>query len=189
MASEELGRLLPAHSRFEADRMTVILAIDPGPEQSAWVLFDSKTEQLLAWEKEPNLIVKSRVEHLVGVEYLAVEKIASYGMSVGQEVFETVFWSGRFVEAWSHRVDGGEDWERYTRKQIVTWLCGSAKAGDPIVRQALIDRFGPGKDKAIGLKKTPGPLYGLANDGWAALAVAVFAAETLETAAFLGAFA
>ena len=33
--------------------------------------------------------------------------------------------------------------------------------------------FGPGNDKAIGLKKTPGPLFGLTGDEWAALGVAV----------------
>ena len=40
------------------------------------------------------------------------------------------------------------------------------------IRQALIDRFG-GKEKAIGLKKTPGPLYGISSHAWAALALAI----------------
>lgn len=31
----------------------------------------------------------------------------------------------------------------------------------------------PGKEKAIGKKATPGPLYGVVGDEWAALAVAV----------------
>jgi len=47
------------------------------------------------------------------------------------------------------------------------------RAKDANIRQALIDRYGPGKDKAIGQKKTPGPLYGFKSHEWAALAVAV----------------
>jgi hypothetical protein len=46
------------------------------------------------------------------------------------------------------------------------------KAKDANIRQALIDIYG-GNDKAIGNKKTPGPLYGIKGDLWAALAVAV----------------
>jgi hypothetical protein len=46
------------------------------------------------------------------------------------------------------------------------------------VRQALIDKFGPGKELAIGKKASQGPLYGLTGDFWAALGVAVTASET-----------
>ena len=59
------------------------------------------------------------------------------------------------------------------RKDVKLHLCGSPRAKDSNIRQALIDRFGPGKEKAIGLKKTPGPLYGVKSHVWAALAVAV----------------
>jgi hypothetical protein len=103
---------------------------------------------------------------LTGVTDLVIEQVASYGMPVGAEVFETVFWSGRFAEASVPRRV-----HRITRKAIVTHLCGSARAKDSNVRQALIDRFG-GTD-AIGRKATPGPLYGVTRDVWAALAVAI----------------
>jgi hypothetical protein len=58
------------------------------------------------------------------------------------------------------------------RATVKAHLCRSAKAKDSNVRQALIDLFG-GKENAIGTKKTPGPLYGISGDVWAALAVAV----------------
>jgi len=56
-------------------------------------------------------------------------------------------------------------------------LCGSARAKDTNIRQALIDRYGG--SAAIGKKAAPGPLYGVSKDVWSALAVAVTAADTL----------
>ena len=66
------------------------------------------------------------------------------------------------------------------RKTVKMHLC-SAIVGinDAVIRQRLIDLFGPGKDVEIGTKKKPGPLYGLHGDEWAALAVAVTYAETI----------
>ena len=52
-------------------------------------------------------------------------------------------------------------------------LCGHPRAKDPNIRQALLDRFGPGREKALGTKKAPGALYGIKGDEWAALAVAI----------------
>ena len=88
-------------------------------------------------------------------------------MAVGAEVLETVFWSGRFAEA----VDPTPV-QRLGRKAVKVALCGDARAKDPNVRQALIDRYG-GKERAIGTKAVPGPLHGVAKDVWAALAVGV----------------
>ena len=101
--------------------------------------------------------------------------VASYGMPVGAEVFETVFWIGRFYER--HENEGGRV-ARVFRKDVKMHLCGQTKAKDSNIRQALIDRYGPGKEKAIGLKKTPGPLYGIKGDEWQALALACYWLDT-----------
>jgi hypothetical protein len=61
------------------------------------------------------------------------------------------------------------------RRDVKLHLCGSARAKDPNIRQALLDRFGP-----VGTKKAPGPLYGVKSHIWSALAVAVTASETKE---------
>jgi hypothetical protein len=58
------------------------------------------------------------------------------------------------------------------RKDIKLFLCGTMRAKDANIRQALIDKIGP-----QGTKKTPGPTYGIKSHTWAALAVAVFAAQ------------
>jgi hypothetical protein len=89
-------------------------------------------------------------------------------MAVGCfEVFETVYWSGRFAEAYgAARVD------RVPRLKVKLHLCHDSRAKDGNIRQAILDRFG-GKDQAIGRKAAPGPLYGIAGDVWAALALAI----------------
>lgn len=149
----------------------ITLAIDPGNEQSAWcVLMDGRPTSA---GKDLNASVLQLLRMEPMDRLLAVEMIASYGMPVGREVFETCLWIGRFVEAWASR--GGEYLLVY-RREVKLHLCESVRANDANIRAALIDRFGPGKTAAIGTKKTPGPLYGLKGDEWAALGVALTAA-------------
>jgi hypothetical protein len=163
----------------EQTRDPVILAIDPGPVQSAWIAYNGEiidhgfcdNEQLLSILRGAAAGVVYVGRHPRDVEKLdpqrvVIEKVEGFGMPVGVEVFETVFWSGRFAEAASPiRVD------RIGRKAVKLHLCGTVRAKDPNVRQALIDRFG-GSD-AIGRKASPGPLHGISGDVWSALAVAV----------------
>jgi hypothetical protein len=52
-------------------------------------------------------------------------------------------------------------------------LCGATKAKDSNIRQAIMDRYGSAREKAIGRKATPGPLYGVSKDIWAAIGVAI----------------
>jgi hypothetical protein len=98
--------------------------------------------------------------------------IASYGMPVGREVFETCVWIGRFMEQW-----GAPDRVNLVyRKDVKMHLCGSPRAKDANIRQALIDLFEPtggGKTPQIGTKAKPGPLYGVSTHAWPALGVAV----------------
>jgi hypothetical protein len=149
-----------------------ILAIDPGNEQSAWCAVADGVP--VRWEKESNAAVLERLRNGGWGEYktLAIEMIASYGMPVGREVFETVRWIGRFQEAWEAR---GGTVKLVYRKQVKFHLCNSARATDANIRAALIDYFGPGKEKAVGRKAHPGPLFGLKGDEWSALAIALTA--------------
>lgn len=145
--------------------MTTILSIDPGPTESAWVSYDGAKPT--AWAKVPNEQLLGMLRAGTPCDILVIEQIAAMGMAVGASVFETCVWTGRYIEAWDPM-----PWYRVKRHQVKMHLCGHPRAKDPNIRQALIDRYG-GKDAAIGKKKTPGPLYGMAGDGWAALAVAV----------------
>lgn len=140
-----------------------VLAVDPGFTQSAIVEFDGVN--ILAHRTMPNEELLADLPVMTGK--LVIEQIAAMGMAVGAEVFETVFWSGRFAQAF------GSPFERIKRHEIKMHLCGNPRAKDANIRQALLDRFGPGKLLAQGTKKAPGPLYGIKADEWAALAVAV----------------
>lgn len=147
-----------------------VYAIDPGYEESALVVFDG--QRVLEHATLVNSELRQRLYRAYDDAVLVVEQIASFGMPVGAEVFETVFWSGRFVEAWAGVVEI-MPWHRVKRHEVKTALCGNQRAKDPHIRQALLDRFGPGREKAVGTKRSPGPLYGISGDEWAALAVAV----------------
>lgn len=141
-----------------------ILAIDPGPNESAWVEFDG--ERVI----DHGITCNDDVRMIVALDRLRpliVEGIACYGMPVGKETFDTCIWIGRFIEAHLG------NYALVYRPAVKMHLCHSMRAKDPMVRQALIDRFGPGKEAAIGRKKTPGPLYGISSHCWSAMAVAV----------------
>ena len=90
-------------------------------------------------------------------------------MAVGDDSLQTLIWTGRFQQ-WARNPEAVI---LVKRSAVKLHLCGSARAKDPNVRQALIDRLG-----APGTKKNPGPTYGVSSHGWAALAVAVTALET-----------
>lgn len=147
-----------------------LIAIDPGNEESAWVRFEHGIP--VDFFKSSNNRIRESflvVGESFGADcpaHLAIEMIASYGMPVGAEVFETCVWIGRFIEAW------GGPYTLIYRREVKIFLCGDTKAKDGNIRQALIDKYG-GKDKAIGKKASPGPLYGISADVWSALAVAV----------------
>lgn len=151
-----------------------ILAIDPGCEQSAWVrLIDGEPAEHGKCQND-SLLRKLYLDELHTDDRVAIEMIASYGMPVGREVFETVLWTGRFFEAWTHR-QMTPPWLIY-RRDVKLYHCESSRANDANIRAALIDRYGPGKERAIGTKKAPGPLYGIKADEWSALAIALTAA-------------
>lgn len=154
----------------------MILAIDPGNIESAWVLYDPDGGHVVRKGKEPNADVLQRLrDWQYSNTTLVVERIACYGMAVGDEVFETCVWTGRFIEAWL-RHTCLKDPVRITRKDVKMHLCGSMRAKDKNVILELSNRYGGKKCK--GTKKNPGPLYGIAGDQWQALAVAVTFAET-----------
>jgi hypothetical protein len=151
-----------------------VYGIDPGPVMSAIV--ELEPDGRVAWSaKLANELLLADMHAFNGT--IAIEKVVSYGMAVGAEVFETVFWSGRFMQAAAQP----EKVLRVPRLDVKLHLCHNPRANDANIRAAIIDRYG-GKDAAIGLKKTPGPLHGISADRWAALAVALVVSDRMQTA-------
>lgn len=142
----------------------MILAIDPGNIESAYCLIEKETYKPIEFGKVDNceLLNKIRARGFEYYEELVIEMIASYGMPVGKEVFDTCVWIGKFIEA-------DKDEPKYIyRKDVKMNLCNSMKAKDSNIRQALIDRFG-----VVGTKKNQGWFYGFKADIWSAYAVGI----------------
>jgi len=151
-----------------------LVAIDPGTTQSAFVILETESNIIRAFDKIDNSKLADLLcSGFIGVaapQHLVIEMIKSYGNVMGDSVLRTCVWIGKFEQAWRFRCD------ELARKTIVGVLCHNARAKDKNVRQALIDRFparGGGKIPQIGNKFNPGPLYGITGDIWSALAVAV----------------
>ena len=158
-----------------------LLAIDPGTIQSAFVLWDGR--KIFNADIRPNQLIIQYI-YEANHERFVMEKVESYGMPVGATVFDTVFWSGRFVEAHlfaadeDAQVQSDKDYYRMPRREVKLHLCNSARAKDGNIRQALIDRFGP-----ITTKKNPNPVHGdvkIRKDIWAAFALAVTWWDTMR---------
>lgn len=151
-----------------------IIGLDPGPERSGYVVFDGRRVIVAGIGNNINLMDWLTGGDIPDDTVLAIEMIASYGMPVGKEVFETCVWIGRFAQAFESRSRGAT--VLYVpRQQVKLRLCNSPRAKDANVRQALIDRFGP-----AGTKRAPGPLYGVKGHAWAALGVAATAYDLMQ---------
>lgn len=157
-----------------------ILAIDPGDVYSAWVEYEAG---------DPGTVIDfGMTNNMAFIELLddsllrrcpdavAIEMIMSYGQVVGQTVHDTTFWTGRFYEAAVRSVPCVM---MIGRKQAVMTLCDTGAVGDAGVKTALCDRFGGDLKTVKGTSKNPGPLFGIKEDVWSALAIAVTAATIL----------
>ena len=149
-----------------------ILAIDPGPTKSAYVIF---TDGLpTATEKLPNEEVLAIARHWRGsataIEWITVASIA------GAEIYQTCRWVGRFEQASDVPV------VLLPRADVLQHFFGkrNVKGADALIRRTMLDRYGG--DGAKGVKAHPGPLYGFHADCWSALAVAIAHAEGAKPA-------
>lgn len=147
-----------------------VLAIDPGNIESAYCIIDSGTLSPIMFDKTANNNIMRIIKTPMGYDRSAIEMVACYGMPVGKEVFDTCVWIGRFAEA-IDRVS--IDANFIYRKDEKMHICGSMKAKDSNIIQALKDRFG---DK--GTKSNPGWFYGFSKDIWQAYACGLVYIET-----------
>ena len=173
--------------------MPRILAIDPGTLESGYVIFEDG--KIIDKGIEVNELLRDTIK-IRDYDTLVIEMVASYGMPVGKEVFETCLWIGRFIECTKRKV------KLIERRDVKLHLCKNATAKDSNIRQAVIDKYG-GDSKALAGKKCsckngetktkipkpclkcnatgwiiqPGPLYYVSSHEWAALGLALTASN------------
>jgi hypothetical protein len=160
--------------------MTRILAIDPGNSESAYVLLDHPTRRPLEFAKLDNWALVDRLYRIRERDHItrvAIEMVASYGMPVGADVFETCVWIGRFAHQLETHTNARVDLVK--RHPVKLHHCHTAAAKDSNIAQALKDRFALGQpNHGKGTKASPGWFYGFAADVWQAYALGVYLADT-----------
>jgi len=164
-----------------------VIAIDPGPTESAVVLWDGEkiisscdmpneniVEALAEWDEA---IPEWDTERPLDTDYVcAIEQLRGFGVLASDAIFDTCWWSGRFAQAF-----GMKRTHMIPRKKAAAHICGTGGISkDQFVREAIIQRFG-GKEKAVGSKKSPGILYGISSHKWAALCIALYYWDVVRT--------
>jgi hypothetical protein len=150
----------------------IILAIDPGNEESGYVVWDGNT--ILDKGKVENTMLLEQIQRgMTFVDGAVIEMVASYGMAVGQTVFNTCVWIGRFQQSIINR---GIKPELVFRKDVKLFWCGQTRAKDSNISQAIRDRFGEKGSKKNGFNKTYNDEHTkMKADIWQAFALGVYA--------------
>lgn len=152
-----------------------ILGIDPGPIESAYVIFDSENNNIdqfgILENKEMLSFIQRKSSLLLSSPIMAIEVIKGFGIPAGETLFETCEWIGLFRAPY---IFSGKITHRIGRKDVIRHFCGHTKGGDSALREALIHRFGE-----PGTKKTPGKLYGIKSHCWSALGLSVFCGDVI----------
>ena len=153
--------------------MSRILAIDPGQEQSGWIIWDSVNEKILGMGIDPNeaLLRWSEPSDILAVDAVAIEMVGHYGtgMAVGKSVFDTCVFIGELKHS-LRRFDP----KLILRPDVRLHFCNHRNAKPANVNQVLRDRFGE-----KGTKKNPGKLFGVRDHIWSALSLAVYFADKI----------
>lgn len=140
-----------------------VAGVDPGPVQSAIAYYNGKAIRALTVDNVV-LIESFRIEQVP--QHICIEKMQSFGMPVGAEVFETCIWIGRYFEVLKSK---GVEVTLMARPTIKAHIVGTVRSKDKDVRAALIQRLGVEVTKDI------------TGHQWAALAVAVCLYDELRS--------
>lgn len=132
----------------------MILAIDPGTIESGYVIVSKGLRIVEAgkvWNHQILDIISNNAGHS---NTCLIESMQSYGKPVGQSVFNTCIWIGRFIQSSIHC--GVVEYGLIPRKSYAHALCRNTRAvSDAMIRKELEQRFGgykPGQplEKLVG---------------------------------------
>ena len=152
-----------------------IIAIDPGTTETAFVICNLANNNKPIIEnakKWNNADVINHIQSCKNFDKMLIEMVACYGMPVGKSVFETVLFIGRLIQICKDRK---LDCELVYRKDIKMSICGTTRAKDSNIAQALVDKYAPMvSNHGKGTKKVPGYFFGFKADIWQAFAIVDF---------------
>lgn len=151
----------------------MILAIDPGNEQSGWVVIDDDLRPVKFGKTGNEELLQIIKTQKMRVDAVCIEMMQNHGHLVGNHVLWSCVWIGRFTEVATCPV------HYVYRHEEKLHVCGKAAASDTDIRHALIQRFAKHDRKTgKGTKTNPDWFFGFAADIWQAYAVAITYAET-----------
>lgn len=145
-----------------------ILSLDVGTTETGYCYTDDY--EIIEFGKIDNNELLEKVK-TYDYKLLVYEEFASYGMAIGQSTIKSITWNGRYMQT---ALDRNIPVSYVFRKDEKINLCGSMKAKDSNIRQALIDRFAKFDFKnGKGTKKNPDYFYGFSKDMWSAYCICV----------------
>jgi hypothetical protein len=172
------ARTAMVHGKSVGESGMRIFGIDPGTTHGAFVEWETKTELIIDKGDLNNDDLMHRTLEFCGQHpdgdpegVVACEFLQCQGMPVGKETFETAYWIGAVSHAC---IASRRNVFRVYRKDVKLHFCGTCKAKEPNIKQALIDRFG-----SKGTKSQPGKLFGVKDHIWSALCVAIYCGDYL----------
>lgn len=143
-----------------------VVAIDPGNVKSAFIVWNGKEVRDKGILENKELLTRL-LSFRQYCQTLCIEMVVSYNMRVGQTVFDTCVWIGRFQQQWVS-TDGQA--HLVYRREVKQGILGTPVGTDSDIIQTLKLKFG-----IPGTKKNPNPVtYGIVKDIWQAFALAVY---------------
>lgn len=157
----------------------IVVGIDPGPEKCGFVAWETREHPLWKLVTADAVSVAELFGAIAAEQPGAVvcEDLTAQGSVLGRHTIETAKVCGELRYFCRER---NYPLHFVTRIAVKKHLLGRASGNDAQVREALAERFGPGRQKAWGTKKSPGPLYGLKGHSVQALAVLLTWLDTRE---------
>ena len=155
--------------------LAILLAVDPGTTESAFVLLDIETRKILDFDKVSNeellnnIAGRSYSHNFDAMSNVVIEMVNNQGHSVGMTTFMTCVWIGRFIQTILDQCNlTCVEYDLITRNEVKKVLTGKVvRIKDSHIRSKMIEVYGP-----PGTKKNPGPTYGITQDCWQALGLA-----------------
>lgn len=164
-------------------RQDIIIAFDPGNEQTGWVVVLADNSKLLYKNKENNSECLTKLSIFLNKEKfnivkVGIEYVSSYGMATNQTVLDTATFSG--ILACIFKINN-IPCEFIFRKSIKMFLCGSVRAKDSEVNCRVREYVGEDNTQKKpniwywneSVEKYGGYKYAN-NDIYAAIAVALY---------------